>query len=55
MWYTHGLVGAAAFRNRINRMEALPELLEACEAFFAQATEHHGNEPVAFDERTALG
>ena len=55
MWYTHGLVGAAAFRNEVARLEALPELLEVAEAFFTQTTDHHGSEPVAFDERTALG
>ena len=55
MWYTHGLIGAAAFRHTVTRLEALPELLEVAETFFAQTSLHHGSEPIAFDERTALG
>ena len=55
MWYTHGLIGAAAFRATVTRLEVLPELLDFAEAFFAQATLHHGSEPIDFDERTALG
>jgi tRNA-dihydrouridine synthase B len=55
-WYAHGLYGAAAFRNEVNRVERASEVERLTRAFFAQAeinaaaTEEH-----ELDYRTALG
>lgn len=55
MWYAHGLVGAASFRNVVTRVEDLAQLLELSEAFFTGAQAHAGKAEVDFDLGAALG
>ncbi|MGH8599936.1 MAG: tRNA dihydrouridine synthase DusB [Burkholderiales bacterium] len=38
-WYTKGLVGSAAFRSAMNRLESAEEQLAAIDAFFLQSAE----------------
>ena len=56
-WYAHGLYGASAFRNDVNRLETVPEVLSSIERFFSLAqhdaiTAHDEQE---LDYRQALG
>ena len=56
MWYAHGMVGGATFRNKITRIDELEPLLEECEPFFNSGVPVvHGSAAVEFDTRTALG
>ncbi len=36
-WYAHGLYGASAFRNNVNRLESAKDVVEAVERFFLGA------------------
>jgi tRNA-dihydrouridine synthase B len=56
MWYAHGLIGASAFRNHVNRIDHLPELLDVCASFFETAAVHEqGGSEVDFELGAALG
>ncbi len=55
MWYAHGLVGAAAFRARVNRLDGVAQVLEAAEEFFLGAERSTEVEEIAYDTHAALG
>jgi tRNA-dihydrouridine synthase len=55
-WYAHGLRGASAFRNEVNRMDHASQVDLAVRRFFAEADrdDSEGGEQ-DLDYRTALG
>ena len=57
MWYAHGLVGAAAFRQEVNQIDNYVQLVRHCEQFYSTAQAHSDSSaaPQSFDVRTALG
>ncbi len=55
IWYSRGLRGGAAFRERATRVETLPELTDAVDGFFLGADLVHEHEAPVYDERQALG
>ena len=55
-WYAHGLYGASAFRNDINRMEGVSNVASAIERFFRGAgRDVNATESYDVDYRQALG
>ena len=56
-WYSHGLYGASAFRNDINRLESANDVIEACEKFFLRAAVDSSAQDDEYDVdyRQALG
>jgi nifR3 family TIM-barrel protein len=56
-WYAHGLSGASAFRNQVNRVETRAEVEGLVEQFFlgAERDLHAPDEEYDVDYRTALG
>ncbi len=56
-WYSHGLVGASAFRAGVNALDAEGEVARACERFFLTAREDNSStvEGQDVDYRAALG
>ena len=56
-WYAHGLSGASAFRNNVNRIETKAEVESSVEQFFlgAEHDAHAPEEEYDVDYRTALG
>ena len=55
-WYAHGLFGASAFRNDINRIDSLEQVTESIHQFFAAAdVDAQSHEEYDVDYRQALG
>lgn len=55
-WYAHGLFGASAFRNDINRIDSLEQVTERIHQFFAAADfDAQAKEEYDVDYRQALG
>jgi nifR3 family TIM-barrel protein len=55
-WYAHGLFGASAFRNDINRIDSLEQVTERIHQFFAAADfDAQAHEEYDVDYRQALG
>ena len=55
-WYAHGLFGASAFRNDINRIDSLEQVTERIHQFFAAAdVDAQAAEEYDVDYRQALG
>ncbi len=56
-WYAHGLFGASAFRNQVNRLDTRADVESAVEQFFLGAEPDAGGagEEHDVDYRTALG
>jgi nifR3 family TIM-barrel protein len=55
-WYAHGLHGASAFRNEVNRVESANAVENLVRAFFARAEKSESVvEDYDVDYRTALG
>ena len=54
IWYSRGLRGGAAFRDRAVRYTEIAQTRDGIEAFFGEA-EHSGDEAAIYDVRTAHG
>jgi nifR3 family TIM-barrel protein len=55
IWYSRGLAGGAAFRERAVRLDDLEEAREAIWRFFSGAARTAPDEAAIYDERAALG
>jgi tRNA-dihydrouridine synthase B len=55
IWYSRGLVGGSAFRERATRIEGVEETRDAILSFFSDARAHLEDEAPIYDERAAFG
>jgi nifR3 family TIM-barrel protein len=55
IWYSRGLVGGSAFRERATRIDGVEETRDAIASFFSDARCHQEDEAPIYDERAAFG
>jgi nifR3 family TIM-barrel protein len=55
IWYSRGLRGGSAFREKATRVEELEEVQDVVHGFFSDAVANEVEEAAIYDERTAFG